>query len=105
MNQKQGKNKEDFELPEESKVGKKLTDLTTKRVIILVLSMTIAILLFNPTFYYDPLSSMSFGIMIFNEFPSTLDPNFILAFNIYVDEHKVFNYHLRPHLVLSFTQE
>lgn len=51
--------------------------------------MMIAIMLFNPSFYYDPISSMSFGIMIFNDFSSILDPNLILAFNIYVDEHQV----------------
>ena len=81
----------EVDIPEESKVGKKLTDLTTKRVIILVLSMMIAIMLFNPSLYYDPLSSMNFGIKIFNDFTSVLDPNLILAFNIYVDEHKVIN--------------
>ena len=51
--------------------------------------MMIAIMLFNPSFYYDPLSSMNFGIKIFNDFPSVLDPNLVLAFDIYVDEHKV----------------
>ncbi len=74
-------------VPEESKVGKKLSDLTTRRVIILVLSMMIGIILFNSSFYYEMLNSMDFGIKIFEEFDTVNDPNFNLTFNIYVNEH------------------
>jgi hypothetical protein len=80
-----GENK--IEMPEESKVGRKLSDLTTRRVIILVLSMMIGIILFNSSFYYNVMSSMDFGIKIFEEFPTSNDPNFNLTFNIYVNEH------------------
>jgi hypothetical protein len=75
-------------VPEESKVGKKLSDLTTRRVIILVLSMMIGIILFNSSFYYEMLNSMDFGIKIFEEFDTVNDPNFNLTFDIYVSEHK-----------------
>ncbi len=74
-------------VPEESKIGKKLSDLTTRRVIILVLSMMIGIILFNSSFYYEMLNSMDFGIKIFEEFDTINDPNFNLTFNIYVNEH------------------
>lgn len=85
---KESTNGTDLEMPEESKVGKKLSDLTTKRVIILVLSMIFAIILFNPSFYYDSLSSMDFGIKIFNDFDSVYDPNLKRTFDIYVEQHK-----------------
>ena len=91
------KNEDDFEkkepnkpvgsVPEESKVGKKLSDLTTRRVIILVLSMMIGIILFKSSFYYEMTNSMDFGIRIFEEFDSVNDPNFNLTFNIYINEH------------------
>lgn len=74
-------------VPEESKVGKKLTDLTTRRVIILVLSMIIGVILFNSNFYYSALTSMDFGMKIFNEFNDFTDPSFNLTFDIYVTEH------------------
>jgi hypothetical protein len=79
--------KKNVEIPEESKVGKKLSDLTIKRVIILVLSMMIGIILFNSSFYYNVMTSMDFGIKVFEEFESSEDPNFNLTFNIYVTEH------------------
>ena len=74
-------------VPQESKVGKKLSDLTTRRVIILVLSMMIGIILFNSNFYLAPLTSMDFGIKVFSNFDDVFDPNFNLTFDIYVKEH------------------
>ncbi len=74
-------------IPQESKVGKKLSDLTTRRVIILVLAMMIGIILFNSSFYYSTVTSMDFGIKIFNDFDNYSDPNFNLTFDIYVSEH------------------
>ena len=83
-----GKNLSKDNAPEESKVGKKLTDLTTRRVIILVLSMIIGVILFNSNFYYTAMTSMDFGIKIFNEFNDFNDPSLNLTFNIYVKEHE-----------------
>ena len=74
-------------VPEESKVGKKLSDLTTRRVIILVLSMMIGIILFKSSFYYEMMNSMDFGMKIFEEFDTVNDPNFNLTYNIYINEH------------------
>ena len=78
-----------LDLPEESKVGKKLTDLTTKRTIVLVLSLLLAIILFNPDFYLTTLTAMDFGLKIFNEFQSINDPNLKLCFDLYVNQFKV----------------
>lgn len=70
----------------ESKVGKRLSDLTTSRVIILVLSMMIGIILFNSSFYYESKKSMDLGIKIFKSFDKN-DPNLNMTFDIYVNEH------------------
>lgn len=78
----------DIVILEESKVGKKLTDLTTKRVIILVLSMIIGVILFNSSFYYKPMTSMDFGLKIFNYYNSPTDPGLLFSFELYLDEHK-----------------
>lgn len=44
---------EQMKLPEESKVGKKLSDLTTRRVIILVLAMIFTVPIFSTSTYMD----------------------------------------------------
>lgn len=72
--------------PVESKVGKLLAEKTTKRVIILVLSMMISIILFNSSFYIEEKTGMEYGLKIFNGFKSINDPNFNLSFSIYVNE-------------------
>jgi len=70
----------------ESKLGKKLSDLTTSRLIILVLTLMIGIILFNSSFYYESKKSMELGIKIFKTFDKN-DPNINLTFDIYVKEH------------------
>lgn len=40
-------------MPKESKVGKKLSDLTTRRVIILVLAMLLSVPIFSTSTYLD----------------------------------------------------
>lgn len=42
---------EEIEIPKESKVGKKLSDLTTRRVIMLVLAMMFAVPIFTVSTY------------------------------------------------------
>ena len=76
----------DEEIPKESKIGKKLSDLTTQRVIVIILTLIIGIILFNSTFYYDVYTSMHYGITVFKEF-SYNDPDLNLTFSIYVLEH------------------
>jgi hypothetical protein len=80
---------QDVDIPEESKVGKKLTDLTTKKTIVLVLSLLLAIILFNPDFYLETMTSMEFGLKIFNSFRRIDDPNLKTSFNLYINQFKV----------------
>ena len=74
-------------IPEECKVGKKLAETTTKRVIILILSILIGIILFNTPFYIENISSMEYGLQIFNYFEQPYDTYFNITFNTYVENH------------------
>jgi hypothetical protein len=78
-------NSEDDGEQEESKVGQILENLTLKRMVILILLMNIAIIFFNPNFYYNPKSRMDFGIQIFNDIPPNSEL-FNFTFNIYIKE-------------------
>ena len=78
---------ESSEVPEESKVGKLLADKTTKKVIILILSMMIGIILFNTSFYLEKKTGMEMGLKIFTNFESMNDPDLNLTFSIYVSEN------------------
>ena len=80
-------NEENGEVPEESKVGKLLADKTTKKVIILILSMMIGIILFNTSFYLEKKTGMEMGLKIFTNFNSMNDPDINLTFSIYVSEN------------------
>lgn len=70
---------------EESKVGQILENLTLKRMVILILLMVMAIIFFNPNFYFNPKNRMDFGLQIFNDIPSNSEL-FNFTFNIYVKE-------------------
>lgn len=54
-------------LPQESKVGKKLSDLTTRRVIILVLAMLFSVPLFSVESYITIPDSYSFGLTLLSQ--------------------------------------
>ena len=49
-------------MPQESKVGRKLTDLTTRKVILVVLVMLFSVPLFKSTTYYEFENSLTIGI-------------------------------------------
>ena len=83
----ESKGNENGEVPEESKVGKLLADKTTKKVIILILSMMIGIILFNTSFYLEKKTGMEMGLKIFSNFESMNDPDLNLTFSIYVSEN------------------
>ena len=51
-----------MQIPTESRVGKKLSDLTTKRVIFLVLAMLLILPLFDAEFYVEAVTSWDMGI-------------------------------------------
>lgn len=55
-------------VPEESKVGKKLSDLTTRRVILLVLAMLFSVPLFSTSTYLDPFNSYTFGLRMLAQY-------------------------------------
>jgi hypothetical protein len=57
-------------LPEESKVGKKLSDLTTRRVIMLVLAMMFSVPVFTISTYKEDNNSYKFGLEMIKEFES-----------------------------------
>lgn len=73
--------------PEESKVGKRLSDLTTKRVIILVLGMMFGLPLFTLSLYYEENNSFTFGLEMIEKFKDS-KPEFDLCWNRYLVEHK-----------------
>ncbi len=49
-------------LEKETNVGKKLSDLTTKRVVIIVLLIMISIPIFSSDTYFDKYSNNEFGL-------------------------------------------
>lgn len=61
------KEKEEAAIPQESKVGKKLSDLTTRRVIILVLAMLFSVPLFSVESYITIPDSYSFGLTLLSQ--------------------------------------
>jgi len=75
------------EVPEESKVGKLLSERTNKKVIILVLVMMISIILFNASFYLSKKTGMEMGLKIFTNYDSMNNANLNLSFSIYVSEN------------------
>ncbi|CAG9322321.1 unnamed protein product [Blepharisma stoltei] len=76
----------DLKIPEESKIGKKLSELTTKRIIILVLSVMIMLPFFSTTFYNESNASYEYGLEVINDLIGT--SGFDLAFEDYVSEHE-----------------
>jgi len=76
--------------PTESKVGKKLSDLTTRRVIILVLVMMFSVPMFSmETFIEGNRKSFEYGlkvIYLFNDDHSSA--GFRSSFNTYLEKHK-----------------
>jgi len=69
LDPKKGKEKSDeLKVPEESKVGKKLSDLTTRRVIILVLAMMFSVPFFTLTTYVEEPTSYEFGLELIRAF-------------------------------------
>lgn len=72
--------------PDESKVGKKLSDLTTRRVIILVLSMMFSIPFLTLSTYKDE-NTFTFGLELINAFPEN-SAGFNRTFDTYISEHR-----------------
>ena len=71
-----------------SNVGKKLSELTTKRLITLVLTLIIICLFMNPYFFVNINSSKDIGLAFLNEFDSVNDELFKLAYNVLIEEYE-----------------
>lgn len=77
-----------MKIPKESKVGKKLSDLTTRRVIMLVLAMMFSVPAFTITTYKEENTSFEFGLELIGEFYDEMNSaGFNATFNAYKDEH------------------
>lgn len=75
-----------IKVAEETKVGKKLTDRTTRSVIIIILSLIIGTIVFDSELYYTPFSSQDFGMKVFDEVKNLTDPSFPLLFDLFKAE-------------------
>ena len=79
---------EEVNVPEESKVGKKLSDLTTRRVIMLVLAMMFSVPAFTITTYKEENNSFTFGLELIREFGNDVtSAGFNTTFDSYISEH------------------
>ena len=65
--QKKPEEDEETTVPEDSKVGKKLSDLTTRRVIMLVLAMMFSVPAFTISTYKEENISFTFGLELLNQ--------------------------------------
>jgi len=79
-------NEEDL-IPEESRVGKKLTDLTQRRLIILVLAMLFSIPACSVTTYFTEPDSYSFGLKLLTNYNSN-SIQFNKTFEAFVETQK-----------------
>lgn len=55
-------------MAKESKVGQKLGDLTTKKMILIILAMLFSVPVFDPSTYISPPSSYDFGLNLLSNF-------------------------------------
>ena len=81
-------NKEDF-IQENSKIGRRLSEATMKKLIFMVMAMIVGIVVLNPNLYFQSITSMEQGIRTFADFDSISDPNLVIHINLYIDKHKV----------------
>jgi hypothetical protein len=72
-------------LPKESKVGKKLSDLTTKRVIVLVLAILFSVPLFSTSTYIPDEPSYEFGLKLLTQY-EVGTAGFNAVFDIFIME-------------------
>lgn len=76
---------DELHIPNESRVGKKLSDLTTKRVILLVLVMLLILPLFEADFYIDPYKSWDLSADALDSFED--DPGYEDVIDVIKDYH------------------
>jgi hypothetical protein len=75
-------------VPDESKVGKKLSDLTTRRVILLVLAMMFSVPAFTISSYKNENNSFLFGLNLIHAYSDKSgESGFMNAFQAFREEH------------------
>ena len=72
---------------EQSKVGKQLSELTTRRVIMLVLGVLFGVPFFLNTLYTDDNTSYEYGLEVMDKMIGN-NTNFRRSWDSYIDEHK-----------------
>jgi class 3 adenylate cyclase len=95
-NQVQSENESELTIPKESRVGKKLSDIITRRVIILVMVILILNPLFDLNFFLNPSTSWDYGLNAINEYQGNNTKELINYYkNLYMNSD-------RPLLLLDF---
>ena len=92
-----GSDEKKFELPQETNVGRKLSDLTTKRVITLVMSVMISIPIFTVDTYVTDYTSCESGLKSLYALNQTSDT---YAYNIALDNYISQHRYIRNPLVI-----
>jgi hypothetical protein len=88
INKQEEEEEEEVKVPEESKVGKKLSDLTTRRVILLVLAMMFSVPLFTISTYQEENNSFTFGLELIAAFNKAGQyAGAKTAYESYISEH------------------
>ena len=89
---------DEMSVPRESRVGKKLSDIITKRVIILVMVILILNPLFDLAFYITPLTSWDYGITAIHDYSAVGNSTDLVEFyqNVYIQDS-------RPLIYLNFS--
>lgn len=66
-------NEDEIQIPKESRVGRKLSDIITKRVIVLVMVILLIIPLFDLDFFTTPSYSWDYGLTAITDFTKTFN--------------------------------
>jgi class 3 adenylate cyclase len=74
---------------EESKVGKKLSDITTRRVLVLIILMLLFVPIFTVNTYKEENEYFAYGLELVEEYADKMSSKtYKLLFQSYIDEHK-----------------
>lgn len=80
------KAKKNADIPSESIVGRKLSELTSRKLVILVFVVIMGLIFLDITFYFEKQNTMDYGITIFKYFNKS-NPELKMTFDIYISEH------------------
>jgi hypothetical protein len=79
--------KDEEQLVEKLNIGKKLSDSTMRRVIFLIMSMIMGIIILDPNFYFQAVTSNEFSFKMLNDFKSINDPGLLLTIDELITTH------------------